>query len=468
MNLSNNKIGGWRELSTRKEIAMPTTCQLGVIADAMSSGSVNDAPRLHAGYTYLGQLISHELVAATHPPPGTVHIASPFFDLDSIYGGPNSPLPRLVDEKFEVGPYYAGGPFDLKRDKGIAQIPDQRNDDNVVISQLHLFIQRFHNYTIDRRFAATAAQARRLVTLVLQLVVVEDYLRQVLAPTVFDSYFRFDQRWLDFEPTKIPPEFSHAGFRFGHSMVRRAYRGFPRNPSNNVPIGDLFRAGHDLETTKVIDWHQFFGWPGLPDLTQPALDSAQNASRIDHTIAPDMREISTPNGAVDIVCKNLDAGLAAKLPNGTDYVERLLAGNNGAAIRAALALAPLQDLRDAPQFQKAGLRVEDLPLWPYILLEAWQTSDGAHLGVLGSMICAEVLANAIAGAQHSIYQGRWPSTDEVLAGLRALGDALQEVRRSRAAQSRATFIDRTFCMRHLIDLVLCPQPCPNPLGRSKS
>ncbi len=78
-------------------------------------------------------------------------------------------------------------------------------------------------------------------------------------------------------------------------------------------------------------------------------------------------------------------------------------------------------------------------------------SEGKHLGVVGSLICAEALANAVAGAQHSIYRGRWHSVDEVLSWLSLLGDELQDQRRGFA---NAAFTDRTFCMRHVIELVL--------------
>ena len=413
---------------------------------------------LNAGYTYLGQFISHEIVRATHPPPGTTHVASPVLDLDSLYGSTQQEMDSyLVNGRFPIAA-NASGVVDLRRVDGVAQIPDQRNDDNVIISQLHLFMQRFHNFTIEQQFAADAAEARRLVTLVFQLLVVEDFLRQVLAPSVFDSYFRFDRRWLDFKATEIPPEFALAGFRFGHSMVRPTYAGFPRHPKQlveikEVPLADLFHAGKNLDPTLAIDWHKFFGWPGPAD---PELDfsaRAQNASRIDHSIVTDMRAIGGPGGEVDIVCMNLNVGLAAGLPNGALYAERVLMGAHGAAIEAALALAPLRSLHRPDPFANAGLDIGDLPLWPYILVEAFQASEGAHLGVLGSMICAEVLANAIAAAPTSIHDGRWPSVDEVLADIGPLGDALQEQRRAAAIPGSA-FTGRTFCMRHLIDLVL--------------
>ncbi|HEY7638176.1 MAG TPA: peroxidase family protein [Steroidobacteraceae bacterium] len=451
MPLDNNKIADERDVSTRTETFMAaTTDPLDDIANAMT-GSLVEAQGLHAGYTYLGQFISHDIVRVTNPQPGQpLHLATPVLDLDSVYGATPGEVPHIVDDRFVLG----SNGDDLQRIDGVAQIPDPRNDDNVIVSQLHLFMQRFHNFTIDQGYAADAAAARKLVTLVFQLVVVEDFLRQILAPPVFESYFRFDRRWLQFDPSRVPPDFSHAAFRFGHSMVRPRYKGFPR--ASTVAITELFQGGHNLPADLVIDWRHFFGWPGMREPPSPTSVPAQLAARIDHIISDDMRKIATPHGVVDVVRKNLDAG--AKLRKGIRYTNDVLDSTNGRAIQSALALVPLQNLAAAPELARAEISLAELPLWPYLLVEAVHASDGVHLGVLGSMICAEVLANSIAKAPTTIYRGRWPSVDEVLTELGGLGEALQEVRRSAAAGSRTTFSDRTFCMRHLIELV----PGKNP------
>jgi hypothetical protein len=456
MQLINNTIARERDVSAHTETSAAAD-PLDVIADAMV-GPQTDATGLHAGYTYLGQFISHELVRMTNPMPGIKsHDASPCLDLDSVYGRTPEEAPRLSNGRFPIGENFRNGPDDLAREFGVAQIPEQRNDDNVIVAQLHLFMQRFHNFTLDEGYAADAVAARSLVTRVFQLLVVEDFLRQILAPAVFDSYFRFDRRWLGFDAARIPLEFSHAAFRFGHSMVRQQYEGFRR--ANNVPVTDLFQGGRNLAADLVIDWHQFFGWPGLRDPLPGPTQSPQNAARIDHIISPDMRAITTPDGMkIDVVRKNLEAGVRAKLPTGLRYAKRVLNRTNGRAIQAALALVPLRDLAAARELEKTAIALEDLPLWPYVLVEAVHASDGVQLGVLGSMICAEVLANAIAGAPSTIYRGGWPGTDEVLTGLGGLGEALQDMRRKAAMRSRPTFVDRTFCMRHLIDLVLGPNP----------
>lgn len=427
---------------------MLTGTQLQAIATAMVSGQSIIANRIDAGYTYFGQFIAHEIVPPTHPLPGTARATSPYLDLDSLYGTADE-MPRFLDErgKFPIAPNYAGGPDDLPRENGVARVPDPRSDDNVILSQLHLFLQRFHNFVIDRGFAADPIEARRLITLVFQLLTVEDYLRQVLAPTVFDSYFRFDKRWLNFEARKIPPEFSRAAFRFGHTMARPFYEGFAKTP--DARLEQLFHPDANLDAALVLEWLQFFGWPE-PD------DPTQDAARLDPFIVAAMASIPRGRGTqdiVNIVLTNLRSGEEAGLPAGGAYVAKILESPNGDAIRAALSLDRVPDLRDfaADELAAVGVSIENLPMWPYVLVEAMHSSKGQHLGVLGSMICAEVLANSIALAEHSIYSDGWRSIDDVLASMGRLGKCLQAERRNSA---RPRFTDRTFCMRHVVDMVL--------------
>ena len=431
---------------------MLTDRQIAAVAKAMVSGQSIIANRIDAGYTYFGQFIAHEIVPPTHPLPGEQTATSPYLDLDSLYGTANQ-MPSFLDAhgRFPIGPAFPGGPDDLPRKDGVAKIPDHRSDDNVILSQLHLFLQRFHNFVIDRGFADNPLAARRLITLVFQLLTVEDYLRQVLAPVVFDSYFRFDKRWLHFDALKIPPEFSRAAFRFGHTMARPFYEGFPGTP--DARLEQLFRPGANLEAALVLEWPQFFGWPEQDDPTQ-------DAARLDPYIVAAMASIPRAGGTqdtVNIVVMNLRSGEEAELPAGSAYVDRVLKSPNGDAIRAALSLERVPDLGDfaAAELAVAGVNIDSLPLWPYVLVEAMHSSKGQHLGALGSMICAEVLANSIALAEPSIYSDGWRSVDDVLTSLGGLGERLQGERR---ASARPTFTDRTFCMRHVVDMVLRDTP----------
>ncbi len=134
-------------------------------------GSPN--PDLPAGYTYLGQFIGHDL--SFDPQIFTDlkehiwkarNLRSPALDLDSVYGGGPLANPYYYDQKvllgracFDLGHYCIKWEkeqkqvYDLPR-KSIDQsiqiplIPDSRNDENFVISQLHLALQLFHNRAV--------------------------------------------------------------------------------------------------------------------------------------------------------------------------------------------------------------------------------------------------------------------------------------------------------------------------------
>jgi hypothetical protein len=281
--------------------------------------------------------------------------------------------------------------------------------------------------------AGDFGEARRLTTLLFQLVVVEDYLRQLLAPDVYCGYFHRGERWLELNPGQIPREFSHAAFRFGHSMVRAAYRSFPSHPNSDVPVGELFRTNQSLSSEYEVDWTGFFGWPD---------ERAQSSLPISTYITPAMRELPRllggPAGTVDVVLANLKA--SESLPPGRICAERY-------------GVAPLKRLSDdfAGRLKPgSGVTIENLLLWPYLLLEAEFESEGRRLGRLGSIICAETLANAIAHAPHSILADGPAHLEDVLDALGPLGRRIRAVQRARGRSPRG---ERSFCMRHALALL---------------
>jgi hypothetical protein len=406
--------------------------QLEALSRAMTGGS-SLVRYVDAGYTYFGQFVSHEIVAERQPGGRPV---SHRMELESLYGTHEAQL-LGPDGRFRNATGIGGALLDLPRDPtGVATIPERRNDDNVIVAQLHLFWQQLHNFTLSSRCASNGTQARKLVTQVFQLLVVEDYLRQLLAPDVFCAYFHEGQRWLDLGPLPMPPVFSHAVFRFGHSMVRRAYDGFPHNGVVDVPLPELFRRGQPLDLQHQVDWRAFFGWPRAP---RPP----QGAMAIDVRIASGMAQVPVPgHGVVNIVRKNLEAGIAADLLPGKRYAQRF-------GIEPLLNLGELEDLLPPG----SGIDINNLPLWPYVLLEAMHPDNGhgRRLGPLGSAICAQVLADSIVNARPSIYESGFRPVDEVLKTLGALGERIQAVRQ---ANAHLVARQRSFCMRHIIDLVM--------------
>src|SRR4051794_16483308 len=170
-----------------------------------------DNPRIPAGYTYFGQFVDHDItfdplsqLSKFNDPDALTNFRSPRFDLDSLYGEGPSGSPYLYEwhnaDRRGVRLLEGRNPNqdangnalerrDLQRNaQGRAIIPDPRNDENIIVSQLqHAFI-RFHNNVVEHvataqptlRGAALFAEARRVVTWHYQWVVVHDYLPRII------------------------------------------------------------------------------------------------------------------------------------------------------------------------------------------------------------------------------------------------------------------------------------------------
>ncbi len=394
------------------------------LAKAMASIANTSQSNVDAGYTYIGQFIAHDIV------PATVHSSAtagarpvrpnvrPYLDLNSLYGS----LPysaNLFDSKqFIISDETDDRPVDLNRDPhGRALIPEPRNDENTIISQYHLLWLRFHNLLIEKKLASSVSEARCLVTKVFQLVVIDDYLRVLLEPRVYESYFEKGRRWLKLDFEKLPAEFSHAAFRFGHSMVRQDYEGFA-DPTQSSKLEDLFREQQCLSNRFEIRWDRFYDWPRRSG-------GVQNAMKIDPFVEPVMTDLP---GGINVIELNLAAGRMLGLPSGSDYVRHRVP-------RRARCRFGLQVLEDRDQLEGMlnhpdDFGIDDLPLWPYILVEAHAFNRGTnkprggHLGVLGSLICADVMSRSIAGAENSVYEDGRYRLSNALASMGELGERL--------------------------------------------
>lgn len=130
---------------------MLTEQQLTTLAHAMTESS-HVSRFIDVGYTYLGQFIAHDIVPQTNPIPGRSRDVLPYLNMDSVYGV-GSQTAALLDERgsFPIRRLTPQGPEDLPRVDGVPNIPELRNDDNVIVSQLHLFWQRLHNVILQRR-----------------------------------------------------------------------------------------------------------------------------------------------------------------------------------------------------------------------------------------------------------------------------------------------------------------------------
>jgi hypothetical protein len=423
-------------------------------AMARAGGGSSQIP---AGFTYLGQFIDHDLtfdktdvmLGTNVTPAQLLQARSPSLDLDSLYGaGPGDPESAKFYEADGLhlkmgkttGPTKNG--FDLPRGAGNtdakkrkAIIPDPRNDENLAVAQTHLAMIRFHNRVVDTQLggvpaAQKFAAAREIVTKHYQWMIRTDYLPRIAKAAVVNDVFNNGRKAFEMGvvPTEVPTmpiEFSIAGFRLGHAMVRANYNWNKVFDNGGGTLDLLFtfsatggNLGLDtrLASIWIADFRRLydFGEANKPGLTVPA-SKFNRAMRIDTRIVDPLQHlppqtVGLPNNTGfndvrrNLAFRNLTRAKMVKLATGQQMATflknkgvnltkltkaQIRNGNNGA------------DLGDLTQAQREAV-LKNTPLWFYVLREA--ELSGGKLSGVGARIVAETFHRAIEGSNHSIVR----------------------------------------------------------------
>lgn len=449
-----------------------------------------------AGLTYLGQFVDHDITASeqidieghiTKKPGATrkspILAGTPALDLDVLYGIglTDQRIPFQTETaKFRLGQTYpdsrsrcnceADLPRKMVKGRPLAMIPDLRNDENAIISQLHCLFMRFHNRVVDdlQRLEPHLpkeelfGRARIQVTKIYQRIIIDEFLANLCDYRVYEAVIenratRYSGLMDPYPHQRIdvPREFSGAAFRIGHSMVRENYtlsklvystsdrkcRRVRRLDevqrslitglrSSDVGLLDLFiysgaggfRGLPALPHSLVIDWSQLFE-------INTGISKVTKAAKLDLSIAHTLGNLPVQGG--NLAARNLLRQNDLSLPSGQDAVQYLLQ-KNGDFFGGKLGLKLLDPNAIRAQIQgKAGhcpgkylsksdieLFSESTPLWCYVLAdsnEPWNTFgpegvvdsvEGARLGPMGSYIVAETIRSLIVTSRTSIYNSQ--------------------------------------------------------------
>jgi len=432
-----------------------------------------DASGIPAAYTYFGQFIDHDITleASSTPdltalfapnmaplPIGTItqglrNLRSATLDLDSVYGEP-APRDEGNGTKMKLGmvtPFGNRPPGkddfnDLPReerntipeDDRAAIIGDPRNDENLVVSQLHVAFLRAHNRLVDE--GHTFVKARRVVRQHYQHLVLHDFLPRVADPAIVTAILQGGNDVYDPTPNQffLPLEYTVAAYRFGHTMVRNRYDFNLNFPDASLSLlftftalsGGLgFGAGNDtLPENWIIEWEHFVEADGgvTPNkarridtkLVEPGLFALQDLEGN----APDP---SLPEEAKDqarLAVRNLLRGYLLRMPTGQAVAQKLNLTPLTAAQIETAAASPEQ----VAALQAGGFSTRT-PLWYYILAEAAH-GGGHHLGPVGSTIVAEVLIGLARRSKQSILTDpSWtgPTLPSAQPGTFELADLLR-------------------------------------------
>jgi Animal haem peroxidase len=398
-----------------------------LITDPAKSVNNPNNPTMTAGFTFLGQFIDHDMtfdptssLARRQDPESIRNFRIPALDLDSVYGGGPNVSPQLYDQSVDNGrttflteeiPGSAGVSIDgsarndLPRNSQLVALAgDPRNDENLVVSQLHMALLHFHNvvladvkndlgpgFTVDEVFA----EAQRVVRWHYQWLLVHEFLPATAGKGVVDDVLENGRKHYTWRNDPfIPVEFSVAAYRFGHSQIRPSYRAnfgtsatnpmlqffaLLFDPTSAAPGDPADLRGGRRAPRRFIDWQTFFDFGD---------GRSRPNKRIDTTLSTVLFELmgQPPGTATSLATRNLLRNLTMKVPSGQRVAKAMKL--------PVLAPGDLTDIKDLSLHQRT-------PLWFYLLREADVTENGERLGPVGGRIVAEVILGLIEGDQQS-------------------------------------------------------------------
>ncbi|MBD2460538.1 peroxidase [Oscillatoria sp. FACHB-1407] len=419
-----------------------------------------------AAYTYFGQFVDHDItLETTSATPAQLvdpnlkplsldtiqdtlkNTRTATLDLDSVYGlpaprDPNNRSKMLVgnvtslngEGKPLLRPTGKGDDNDVPREPRsddprsdrAALTGDPRNDENLIIAQLHVAFLKAHNKLIDQ--GKSFSQARRILRQHYQYIVVHDFLKRIADPQIVEATLKYGNQLYNAleEPFFLPLEFTVAAYRLGHSMIRQAYD-FNLNFNTSgeegtfpATLGLLFTftalSGQIGNTqtgeTDTLPDNWIIEWENLIDAGKPF----NKARRIDTKLVEPLFELPNLQGRPEpgdmsrLAVRNLLRGYLLRMPTGQaiacalqqKFPERYMPVLSSEQIElGANSQEQVQVLRETGFLERT-------PLWYYILVEAAALNGGLHLGPVGSTIVAEVLIGLVRRSKDSILRYRRP------------------------------------------------------------
>jgi hypothetical protein len=378
--------------------------------------NLNTSPRLFAGFTFIGQFIDHDITFDNTPldqqqadPDARVNFRTPRYDLDSVYGRGPASEPAFYDPADRDKLLLAAninGVEDVPRDAaGHAIIPEHRNDENLIVVQLHKAVARFHNRLVDyarsqgMRSEWVFETARRLTRWHYQWAVIHDFLPRFIGdelvgpngavyrevagkpPVINLTYYKPTNR--EGRPF-MPVEFAVAAYRFGHSIIRPFY---VINQSTldrgGVPVfgpdgGFNLNGGRPIPSDLVVEWKNILPVdPNFPARKPRKIDTKLSLplTNLPGSVVP------PPDPTTHLAVRNTIRGKRVGLPSGQQVAKAMRVN--------ALSNATLGLSSDSGWAGEA-------PLWFYILREAeLPPYNTERLGAVGGRIVAEVLVGLL-------------------------------------------------------------------------
>ncbi len=461
---SSNKFGYLTPAAVRNNSKLPFNATTQALLDLLGNFMAMPDPggtifkpdiAIPAGFTYFGQFVDHDITldtttTLTAKTNATSHqnMRTPAFELDSVYGrgpsldpalfvfptaGPPTAIKFLLGTNTNVGPGGSGGiggaggmvvntDADLPRVSSMtAVIGDPRNDENLIVSQLHTAFLKFHNRVVDMLVLSgfpsdIYVEARKLVRYHYQWCLLNDYARRICGdPAINDALANVNAPINS--AFSMPVEFSVAAYRFGHSVIRDNY--WVNFNFTNASLDQVFqfvnRPQLPVFSNWVVDFNAFFD-TGIP---VPVFNFMRP---IDSSLAEGLGRLPGGTGIMAMLAaRNLRRGLALGLPSGQNLSTHL----GIPPLTAAELTNNLPADEVAVLTASSNLLLNKTPLWYYILRESAEREGGGKLGPLGAKIVADTFVRMLKRDGDSFLNdpaGFVPSLPSATAGNFTMAD----------------------------------------------
>ncbi|ETX29173.1 peroxidase family protein [Roseivivax isoporae] len=395
------------------------------LVDSMKTETLKDGPA-DAGMTFFGQFVDHDVtldatssIGKKIDPRSIRNVRTPGLDLDCVYGDGPEASPFLYSPRHPGFLLFGRdeNPIDLARNAhGTALIGDHRNDENIIVSQVHGAMICLHNILMSHVSEGGAAKddvhecgvmsirqsvwhesvppslmdfehVRRFVRLHYQWLVLHALLPSFVDQPCIDAALH-DPWIFGRHAPLMPAEFSGAAYRFGHATVQPSYR--LKHGASPVDLFEPMMLGFgprkpeaDLELAQFFDTGDGKAQKALPVGTKVAKTLFELPSNVVGAPASwDGVEIPIEQARKLPLRNILRDRSALKLASG-QQVARWLKQN--------APHVPVKEL-PAPQILR-DRHIDKTPIWFYCLEEA--DHAGGRLAGVGGTIVASVIVRLL-------------------------------------------------------------------------
>ncbi|MEL6522089.1 MAG: peroxidase family protein [Pseudomonadota bacterium] len=415
-------------------------------------------------YSYVGQLLSHDLVAPrsdvdqedtqnrplalTDPDLVPLERATVLtvlrnarsgrMNLESIYGDALSDERALaLRDPTDTARMRVSPGWQTDRDLG-----DARNDATILLSNLVAVLLMFHNAVADELYDDIGdpeerfQRARQRVTWTWQWLIVNDFLPATCNPATLSwvnasraPLYRtlLEQHETDETCLPVPIEFAFAVTGLPHTMLRAAYdlnfqfgRPTVDCARDGMPLEHLLGlAKEKLENPGEIEWDRLVSQPGaFPD---------RSARGFDTGMAHPLGWLPTSTGDLpsNLAARLLNAGYRLNMPTAQGVLKALAQHDDQfdtAPAVQALTKPEIESGQTGHAVRHNGF-TDRTPLWFYMLKEAEIQTGGEHLGGLGSRLASETVLGVIMNDKSSYWHapsdqsGPWTPERIPVAGV---------------------------------------------------